>query len=158
MKKTITRELLKQWVRTENRSSLSVIVMPAIFALVCVVLIPVRAIGFGVAAVVLCLVLLYLRKLRSLEPVGKPEKAYLRRLELTAKEESKTADPDSAGNAYSTRLLLCFGADSVEVDSAEFERAEPGEPYYVAFFSENGRAFACFSCREYEPAAGMEVR
>jgi hypothetical protein len=45
-----------------------------------------------------------------------------------------------------------------EVDSREFEKAQPGDPYYVACFSENDRAFACFSCENYEPDGTIEVR
>ncbi len=82
---------------------------------------------------------------------------YLKRLSLTDKKESVSADPDSAGNAYSTTFLLYFGDDSAEVNRTEFERAEAGDDYYVAFFSENGRAFACFSCRDFEPAGNVPV-
>ncbi len=158
MKTPITKALLKQKVRAENKSNLSVIVVPAIFALACIALVPVKAIGIGIAVVVMLLVFLYLRKLRSLEPTGNPDKAYLRKLPMTAKKEQENSDPDSAGNAYSTMLLLYFGDDYAEVNRSEYEQAQPGDLYYVAFFSENSRAFACFSCNDFEPDGTVEVR
>ncbi len=158
MKTPITKDILKQKVRTEKKSVVSIILIPSIFALVCLLIIPVKAIGIGIAAVVVCLIFLFLRKLRSLEPAGDPEKAYLKKLALTKKAEETTSDPDSAGNAYSTRFMLYFGDQCAEVDRAGFEIAEPGDLYYVAFFSENGRAFACFSCIDHEPDGTLEVR
>lgn len=158
MKTPITKALLKQRVTTENKSNLSVIVVPAIFALACIVLVPVKAIGIGIAAVVMLLVFLYLRKLRSLEPTGNPDKAYLRKLPVTKKEELKSEDPDSVGNAYYMRYLLYFGDEYAEVKGGEYDQVQPGDLYYVAFFSENGRAFACFSCNDFEPDGTVEVR
>lgn len=107
---------------------------------------------------VVLLVFLFLRKLRQLEPVGDPEKAYLRRLAMTNKEEETTGDPDSAGNVYSRRYMLYFGNLYAEVDAKEFEKAQLGDLYYVARFSENGRAFARFSCEDYEPDDSIELR
>ncbi len=158
MKTPITRELLRQNVVAEKKNSAMIIILPVLFALVCVLMIPVQAIGIGVAVVVMLLVFLFVRKLRKLEPTGDPVKAYLSRLAMTKKEEAESGDPDSAGNVYSRKHYLDFGDLYVEVDAEEYEKAQPGDLYYVAFFAENGRAFACFSCEDYEPDGTVEVR
>ena len=158
MKTPITKNMLKGKVTAEKKSSLAIILIPVLFALACILLIPVKAIGIGIAAVVLLLVFLFLRKLRQAEPTGDPEKAYLSRRAVTKKTEEQSADPDSAGNAYSRKYYLDFDDQYAEVDAREFEKAQPGDLYYVAFFSENGRAFACFRCEDYEPDGTVEVR
>ena len=43
----------------------------------------------------------------------------------------------------------------VEVDKKEFERAQPGMAYYVAFYSESDLAFSCFDVEWYEPDPAM---
>ncbi len=158
MKTPITKDLLKEKVKAENKSTAFIILIPVLFALLCVLLIPVKAIGIGAAAAVLLLAFLFFRKLRSLEPTGNPEKAYLSKLAMTKKEALKSGDPDSAGNAYYTRYLLNFGDLYAEVDAREYEKAQLQDLYYVACFSENGRAFACFCCEDYEPDGAIEVR
>ncbi len=142
----------------ENKGTLKIILLPLLFALVSILLIPVKAIGIGIAIVVMLLVFLFVNKLRKLDPTGDPEKAYLSRLSMTKKEELQSGDPDSAGNVYSRKYYLDFDDLYVEVDPGEYEKAQPGNLYYVASFSENGRAFACFSCEDYEPDGTVDVR
>ena len=53
--------------------------------------------------------------------------------------------------------MLYFGEErkGVEVDKKEFERAQPGMAYYVAFYSESDLAFSCFDVERYEPDPAM---
>ena len=156
--KTIDKNLLQERFRQGNKSTKFIILFPALFSLVCILIIPVKAIGIGIAAVLMCCVFLFLRRLKNVGGIGDPSKAYLKRLELSEKKEERIDDPDSPGNAYKILLFLCFGGSEVEVPREEYEAAQVGAPYYVAFYSENDNSFACFPCDAYEPAPEMELR
>lgn len=156
--KTIDKRLLQERFRQDNKSTKFIILFPALFSLVCILIIPEKAIGIGVAAVVMSCVFLFLGKQKKTGRIGDPTKAYLKRFELTEKKEERIDDPDSPGNAYKTLFFLSFGAHDVEVRREEYEAAQAGAPYYVAFYSENDNAFACFPCDGYEPSPEIELR
>ena len=73
------------------------------------------------------------------------------------KAEKKDPDPDNPSNAWAYYYMLYFGEErkGVEVDKKEFERAQPGMAYYVAFYSESDLAFSCFDVERYEPDPAM---
>ena len=57
MKKTITKKLLKKTYKKGNSGMRSVFLLVLLFCLVCVALVPNRAVGGGVAAVVMAVLL-----------------------------------------------------------------------------------------------------
>ena len=97
------------------------------------------------------------RKAQLKQGIGDPEKAYLKQMTVTDKAEKKDPDPDNPSNAWAYYYMLYFGEErtGVEVDKKEFERAQPGMAYYVAFYSESDLAFSCFDVERYEPDPAM---
>ena len=89
---------------------------------------------------------------------GDIAKAYFRLLPLSGKKEYE--DHDDNGNVNSVTLCLQFGEyGEVETPRRDaFEAAQPGDPYYVAFYSETDRAFACFAAEAFEPDGSFQIR
>ena len=83
MKTVITQELLKK-ERGAKRSGLGLLLLAAVFCLACILLIPVRLLGIGVAVVVAAIALGIWTKVRKQEGRGDIAKAYFRLLPLLA--------------------------------------------------------------------------
>ncbi|MBP3751252.1 MAG: hypothetical protein J6H20_01390 [Pyramidobacter sp.] len=159
MKKTITKKLLKKTYKKGNSGMRSVFLLVLLFCLVCVALVPNRAVGGGVAAVVMAVFLGLYFKLRRQGDFGNVSKAYFRLLPLTEKSERALDSMESDGNVYAYVYQLRFGdAGAVGVNGKTFEKAQPGQMYHVAFFAQNDQPFACFDAEEYDPAPAFEVR
>jgi hypothetical protein len=60
----------------------------------------------------------------------------------------------------SVNLYLQFGEyGEVEIPRRDaFEAAQPGDLYYVAFYSETDRPFVCFSAEAFEPDGSFQIR
>ena len=157
MKTVITQELLKK-ERGAKISGLGLLLLAAVFCLACILLIPVRLLGIGVAVVVAAIALGIWTKVRKQEGRGDIAKAYFRLLPLSGKKEYE--DHDDNGNVNSVTLCLQFGEyGEVETPRRDaFEAAQPGDPYYVAFYSETDRAFACFAAEAFEPDGSFQIR
>ena len=157
MKTVITQELLKK-ERGTKRSGFGLLLLAAVFCLACILLIPVRLLGIGVAVVVAAIALGIWTKVRKQEGRGDIAKAYFRLLPLSGKKEYE--DHDDNGNVNSVTLCLQFGEyGEVETPRRDaFEAAQPGDPYYVAFYSETDRAFACFAAEAFEPDGSFQIR
>ncbi len=159
MKKTITKKLLKKTYKKGNADMRSVFLLVSLFCLACAVLVPVRVIGVSVAAAVMAIFLGLYFKLRRLGDFGNISKMYFRLLSLTEKTERAMDSMEGNGNVYAYVFLLRFGdAGMVEVRGEEYKKAAVGRPYYVAFFAENDRPFACFDAAEYDPAPELDLR
>lgn len=157
MKTVITQELLKK-ERGAKRSGLGLLLLAAVFCLACILLIPVRLLGIGVAVVVAAVALGIWTKVRKQEGRGDIAKAYFRLLPLSGKEEVE--DRDDNGNTSFVTFYLQFGEHG-EVKTPrreDYAAAQPGDRYYVAFYSETDRAFACFPAADYEPDGSFQIR
>ena len=157
MKTVITKELLQK-ERRAKKGGLALLLLAAAFCLACILLIPVRLLGIGVAVVVAAVALGIWAKVRKQEGRGDIAKAYFRLLPLSSKKEYE--DHDDNGNVNSVTLCLQFGEyGEVETQRRDaFEAAQPGDRYYVAFYSETDRAFACFPAADYEPDGSFQIR
>ena len=157
MKTVITQELLKK-ERRLKKSGLALLLLAAAFCLACILLIPVRLLGIGIAVVVAAFALGSWTKARKQEGRGSVDGAYFRLLPLSGKEEDE--DHDDNGNVNSVTFYLQFG-EYGEVETPrrdDYAAAQPGDLYYVAFYSETDRAFACFPAEAYEPDGSFRVR
>ena len=157
MKTIITQELLKK-ERGAKKSGLALLLLAAVFCLACILLIPVRPLGIGVAAAVAAVALGILAKVRKQEGRGNIAGAYFRLLPLSGREEYE--DHDDNGNTSSVTFCLQVGEyGEVETPRREdYAAAQPGDQYYVAFYSETDRAFACFPAAAYEPDGSFQIR
>ena len=157
MKTAITRKLLKKDYAARNRELRRMFLFAAVFCLLCVALVPVRLIGLAVAGAVMGIAFASYARGKRLGQFGDVGKAYFRLLPVTGKEESQHGDPESG---YSSSFYLCFGEHGA-VEALKFndyKEAEEGRPYYVAFFSESDKPFACFDAEAYDLDPGFEVR
>lgn len=157
MKQTITRKLLKKDYATRNRGLRRMFLFAAVFCLLCVALVPVRLIGLSVAVVVMGIAFAIYARGKRLGKFGDVGKAYFRLLPMTGKEESQHGDPESG---YTSSFWLRFGEHgAVEVlKFGDYEKAEEGRLYHVAFFSETDEPFAYFDAEVYDLDPGFEVR
>ena len=127
------------------------------FCLACILLIPVRLIGIGAAAVVAAITLGIRAKVRKEEARGDIARAYFRLLPLSGKSEYENRDDEGLG---SVNLYLQFGEyGEVEIPRRDAcEAAQPGDLYYVAFYSETDRPFVCFPAEAFEPDGSFQIR
>ena len=159
MKTAITRKLLKKDYAARNRGLRRMFLFAAVFCLLCVALVPVpvRLIGLAVAVVVMGIAFAIYARGKRLGQFGDVGKAYFRLLPMTGKEESQHGDPESG---YSSSFWLRFGEHgAVEaLKFSDYEKAEEGRLYHVAFFSETDKPFACFDAEAYGLDPRFEVR
>ena len=155
MKKTITKSILaKQYVST-NRGLFKIAAFVVLFCLLCIVLVPNPAVGWGVAAFVLAIALCITFKTRKQAGSANPKEAYFRLSTLTHKECIDISDDEST--AYSWQVE--FDSEyRIAVDEAIYEEAEPGKTYYVAFYLKTGKPFAFFDSEVYTPDGVFEIR
>ncbi len=155
----ITRDYLKKTYAAKNGSMRGLLILAAAFALVCILLLPNRVLGVGAAVVVMAIAGGIYTKIRKAGGAGNAAKAYFRYLCVTDKKESADADPDGNGNAYAVHFDLYFGENNpVEVTRQEYDAAQIGDAYYVAYFSESSVPFACFSAAQYVLSPDLPLR
>ncbi len=155
----ITRDFMKKTYAAKNRDLLGILFIAAAFALVCILLLPDRVLGFLIAALVMAIAFGIYTKIRKAGETGDVAKAYFRCLCVTGKKQSADADPDGNGNAYAEHFDLCFGENNpVEVTRQEYDAAQIGDAYYVAYYSESDTSFACFSAAQYILSPELPLR
>ena len=157
MKKTLTRKLLKKDYAARNRGLRRMFLFALVFCLLCVALVPVRLIGMSVAGVVMGIAFTIYARGKRLGDFGDVGKAYFRLLPMTGKEETRHGDPESG---YSSSFWLRFGEyGAVEaLKFSDYEKAEEGRLYHVAFFSETDKPFACFDAGACDLDPSFPVR
>ncbi len=150
MKQKITKDYLRKTYAKSNRSLIAIAALAAVFAIACIALIPEKVAGIGAALIVIVIAACVYLRFRKQTGAGDVGKAYFRLQKLSGKKEEESRDPDNPSNVYAYYYLLEFGDKSVEVEKGEFETADEGDFYYVAYFSETDAAFACFAKERFE--------
>ncbi|MCR4818617.1 MAG: hypothetical protein K5841_06640 [Fretibacterium sp.] len=157
MKKEITMKLLKKDYAKKHKAERRMFLFAVIFCLACIALVPERIIGVSVAAVVMGIAFILYTKFKRAGVYGNVNKAYFRLLPMTGKEESRSGDSESG---YISTYWLRFGEyGAVEMlKYNDYKNAQEGQLYYVAFYSENDKPFACFDAEKYELPVGQLPR
>lgn len=156
MKKTLTRKLLKKDYAARNRYLKRYFFYMVFFCALWLVSFPAQVSVFVTVVIIGAAFVIYVRGKRRGE-FGDAGKAYFRLLPVTGKEaHSYGEDEISSSNAF----YLCFGEHGrVEVlKSRDYEKAEEGHLYHVAFFSESDKPFACFDAEAYDLDPSFPVR
>ena len=145
-------------MKSGAKSLNAILALIIVAGLACLILIPAHVVGAAAFVVAVVIALLLRNKMKSYGLSGNVDKAFLKQLTMTGKEEYKNYDPDGNGNVYSTSYFLNFGDGiSAEVSLDEYNAAVEGNRYYVAFFPGNNNPFACFSADQYEPDADLSA-
>lgn len=155
MKKTITKSVLTKQYFSVNRGLIKVMAFVALFCLVCILIIPNPAVGWGVALFVLAVALCIGLRIRKQAESANPKEAYFRLSTLTYKECVDISDDEI--NAYSWQVEF-DGDYRIAVDKKIYDEAETGKTYYVAFYIKTDKPFAFFDADVYTPDGIFEIR
>ena len=148
MKTTITRKLLKKDYAARTRTLRRYFFYAVFFCALWLAFFP-HLVSVLVTVIIMGAAFAIYAKGKRVGEFGDVRKAYFRRLPLSGKEETRHGDEEVG---YSSAFWLRFGEHGeVEVlKFSDYKEAEEGQLYYVAFFSETDKPFACFDAEAYD--------
>ncbi len=153
-KKLTKNQLLKDYSKFA-RKSMRPLFMFIPFGLLCIILIPLRPLAWGLGLLTFLIFGLLYKRMRSQDNTGNPRKAYIRLLTLTSKDETSAGSEEDGWSFY---YYLTFDEKyRFEVIRREYKDAEEGKPYYVAFFEKDDKPFLSYSVEDWDPDGSIPV-
>jgi len=153
-KKLTKKQLFKDYHRM-LRYSVRKLFLFIPFGLLCIILIPLPPLGWGLGLLTFLIFYILYRKVRAEYNTGNPMRSYIKLLTLSTKKESVTGDEGD----YSFYYYLTFEENiTFEVTRKRFREAEEGKPCYVAFFEKDDKPFMSYSLDRWDPDGSLPVR